>query len=202
MCIDKESPLYFGAEKCNSFTAELQANVMARLWLLRSGIPDHLSIIFLFDNQSAADAVVGKSVSRTNSTMRKVGIAIDRLCNKIYHTGTHHIHSHDNHPWNELADSICIFVCKKPQESKVRWTPISPIDEKKGFCLDLASCIHDDFVAKSSRKMRRWIYRARLPFAPSTWQKRLTHTVRMSTQRRLLLARPFLLESSSTMYKP
>ena len=31
MCIDKESPLYFGAETCNSFTAELQANVMARL---------------------------------------------------------------------------------------------------------------------------------------------------------------------------
>ena len=59
MCTDKDSQLYFGAESCNSFTAELQPNVMARLWLLQSGIPEHLSIIFLFDNQSAADAVVG-----------------------------------------------------------------------------------------------------------------------------------------------
>ena len=130
MCVDKENPLYFGAETCNSFTAELQANVMARLWLLQSGISDHIGIIFLYDNQSAADAVVGKTVSRTNSTMCKVGIAIDRLCNKLYHTGTHHIHGHDKHPWNELADSICILVCKRTQESKVRWTPISPI----GWC--------------------------------------------------------------------
>ena len=31
MCTDKESEWYFGAETCNSFTAELQSNVMARL---------------------------------------------------------------------------------------------------------------------------------------------------------------------------
>ena len=82
MCTDKESEWYFGAETCNSFTAELQSNVMARLWLLQSGITEDHSIIFLFDNQSAADAVVGKSVSRTNRTMCKIGIAIDRLCSK------------------------------------------------------------------------------------------------------------------------
>ena len=69
MCIDKESPLYVGADKCNSFTAELQANVMARLWLLQSGIDDQLSVVFLYDNKAAADAVIGKSVSRTNSMM-------------------------------------------------------------------------------------------------------------------------------------
>ena len=123
MCIDKESPLYFGAESSNSFTAELQANVMARLWLLQSGISDHLGITSLYDNQAAADAAVGKAVSRTNSTMCKVGIAIDRLYNIIYHTGTHHIHSHDNHPWNELADSICTFVCKNPKSPKCDGPP-------------------------------------------------------------------------------
>ena len=78
MCIDNESTLYFGAESNNPFTAELQANVMASLWLLKSGISDHLGITFLYDNQAAADAAVGKAVSRTNSTMCKVGIAIDR----------------------------------------------------------------------------------------------------------------------------
>ena len=40
-------------------------------------------------------------------------------------------------------------MCKKLQESRVRWTPLFPIDEKKGFCPDLASCMHDDFVSQS-----------------------------------------------------
>ena len=46
--------------------------------------------------------------------MCKFGIAVqaavDRLCNKMYTSSTHHIHSHDQHPWNELADSICTYV--------------------------------------------------------------------------------------------
>ena len=135
MCVDKESPLYFGAEACNSFAAELQANVMARPWLLQSGIPNHTSIVFLYDNKSAADAVVGKSVSRTNSTMCKVGIATDRLCNKICCTITHHIHSHDIHPWNELADSICTFVCGKHKNPRCGGLLCPPSMGKKDFVL-------------------------------------------------------------------
>ena len=46
MCSDEESPLYLGAEKSNSFTAELQANVMARLWLLQSGVDEHIQVVF------------------------------------------------------------------------------------------------------------------------------------------------------------
>jgi len=79
MCSDVESPVYFGAEKHNSFTAEPQANAMARLWLLQSGVPAHIKIVFLYDNQAAANAIVGKSVSRANCIMCKVGIAVDRL---------------------------------------------------------------------------------------------------------------------------
>ena len=66
--------MYLGAETCNSFTAELQANVMARLWLLQSGCPDHMNFVLLYDNKSAADAVIGKAVSKTNSLMCRVGI--------------------------------------------------------------------------------------------------------------------------------
>ena len=33
MCSDEANPIYFGAELNNSFTADLQTNVMARLWL-------------------------------------------------------------------------------------------------------------------------------------------------------------------------
>ena len=62
------------------------------------------------------------------------------------------MHSHDNHPWNELADAICAFVAKKPQESRVRWTPISPLDHEKGYCLDVASCMYNDFVLRSLSK--------------------------------------------------
>ena len=113
MCTDVESPVYFGAEQHNSFTAELQANVMARLWLLQSGVSEHIKIEFLYDNQAAADAIVGKAVSRSNCMMCKFGIAADRLCSKLYDRSQHHIHSHDQHPWNELADSICTLVVKK-----------------------------------------------------------------------------------------
>ena len=67
---------------------------------------------------------------------------------KLYCTSTHHIHSHDNHPWNELADAICTFVAKKPQESRVKWTPISVLDNEKEYCLDIASCMYNDFVSR------------------------------------------------------
>ena len=125
---------------------------MARMWLLQSGIVEKSKVVFLYDNQAAALAVIGKVVSRTNCTLCKVGIAIDRLCNKLYCTSTHHIHSHDNHPWNELTDAICTFVTKKPQESKVKWTPISPLDNEIGYCLDIASCMYNDFVSRSLSK--------------------------------------------------
>ena len=46
MCSDEESHLYFGAERHNSFTAELQANVMARLWLLQSGVAENIKTVF------------------------------------------------------------------------------------------------------------------------------------------------------------
>ena len=84
--------------------------------------------------------------------MSKFGIAVDRLCNKMYTSSIHHIHSHDQHPWNELADSICTYVVKKPQESRVRWTPVSPLREEKAFCLDLSSCVQDQFFVDSLSK--------------------------------------------------
>ena len=60
MCCDCESALYFGVETYNSFTAEMQANVMARLWLLQSGLCEHSVVVFLYDSKAAADAAIGK----------------------------------------------------------------------------------------------------------------------------------------------
>ena len=131
MCSDEDSPLYFGADMCNSFTAELQANVMARLWLLQSRVDKHITNVFLYDSHAAADAVVGKSVSRTNCIMCKFGIAQLLLMDfvvKMHDNITHHIHSHDQHPWNQLADSICTYVVKRPPESRARWTQVSPLN--------------------------------------------------------------------------
>jgi hypothetical protein len=86
MCCDSESPLYFGVETYNSFSAELQANVMARMWLLQSGIEEKSKVVFLYDNCAAANAAIGKVVSKTNRVLCKTGIAIDRLCSKLYCT--------------------------------------------------------------------------------------------------------------------
>jgi hypothetical protein len=84
--------------------------------------------------------------------MCKFGIAADRLCSKLYDRSQHHGHSHDQHPWNELADSICTFVVKKPQESRVRWTPLSPLSKETVFCTDIASCMQYQFFADSVSK--------------------------------------------------
>lgn len=46
MCSDDDSPFFSGADKCKSFTTELQANVMARLRLLQSGADEHIKIVF------------------------------------------------------------------------------------------------------------------------------------------------------------
>ena len=149
VCTDTGSELYFGAETCNSYTAEVQANVFARLWLLQSSLKDEMNVVFLHDNQAAADAVGGIVVSRTNSMMCKIGVAIDRVCSNIFCTSSHHIHSHDEHPWNELADVICTFIARKPQEAKAKWIPISPVCAKTCFCIDLASLLAGEFVQQS-----------------------------------------------------
>ena len=83
MCTDSSSDLFFGAEACNSFTAEVHANVFARLWLLQSNLQDKTDVCFMYDNQAAADAVSGVVVSRTNSMMCKISVAIDRVCSNI-----------------------------------------------------------------------------------------------------------------------
>ena len=91
VCTDVESDTCFGVETCNSFTAEMHANVFA----LQSSIEDETNVAFLCDNQAAAQAVTGQVVSWTNGITCKVGIAVDRLCGKLYCTSTRHTHSHD-----------------------------------------------------------------------------------------------------------
>ena len=54
---------------------------MARLWSLQPGVDGHIEIVFLFDNQAAADAVIGKADPGSNCIMCKFGIAVDRFCN-------------------------------------------------------------------------------------------------------------------------
>ena len=48
----------------------------------------------------------------------------------------------------------------------VKWTPISPIDDEKVFCLDLANCMHDDFFSKSHTKDEEIEYTCQIALQP------------------------------------
>ena len=142
ICVDRDSPLFLGATTFNSFSAEVYANVMARLYILQVGDDIYeYPICILYDSTSAADVVSGRASLplQQNYLLCKLGCAIDRRVCQKGSLSDHHIHSHEQHPWNEYADSICDHIAKSPSESRVSMTPLSPITGEGCFCIDLAS---------------------------------------------------------------
>ena len=58
-----------------------------------------------------------------------------------------HVHSHEGHPWNEMADCLCSYYKSHPP---VLWhVPFGPFSHAKYFALCLAVAINDESIASS-----------------------------------------------------
>ena len=132
--MDSTSLAFLGAMSYDSFNAEVMAGLMARLYILQA--PEWVKthpIVILYDSQSAADVVMCRCTTKKSESLCKVACAVNRVCQYVFVLNDFHIHSHEGHPWNEYADSICDFMIRKPQEAKVIMTPISPCDAYKAY---------------------------------------------------------------------
>ena len=139
---DCEMSSYLGAQHHNSFTTEVAAGLFARMWALQAPVWVRTKrIVVLYDSSSAANVVAGRQHSQSNNSLCKCSNALHRLLSLECDIIDWHVKSHDFHPWNELADSLCDFYAKRPIESLVRMTPISPLSDFKAYAIDIAAAM-------------------------------------------------------------
>ena len=106
---NNESNVFLGENNFSSFDPELYAQIMARLYLLQHSEPFHALVFIGYDNVSAADCSFMKSVMTDDTLLAGLAAAIHIESTKKHYVEGFHFHSHQDHPWNELVDSICKY---------------------------------------------------------------------------------------------
>jgi len=149
--LDPDSPLFLGQKKQGSYTSELYAHVMARIYILQhlskiipcNKIPVHI----MYDNCAAAITAENQLYSDAEPLLSAVCHLLHRLCARALPSlASAHVYSHEMHPWNELADSICNHYYI--HNNNIYSIPWAPITEYKVRCIDLCMTLEDDSVSK------------------------------------------------------
>ena len=110
----------------------------------------------MYDNEPAARSIDGLCLFRQDPDLCKLACALHRVCSSMYTISSTHVKSHFMHPWNEYADSICTYYDKHPQEAKVSWCPIAPVDSFSCYCIDIASAMLNEQVRQSLEADDLW----------------------------------------------
>ena len=113
----------------NSFVAEVYAQVMARVLLLQffsklDACPS-TPIYIMFDNKSADHVTRSSKPSRTLPLMVLFANVLDVVCASSLTMHYNHVASHDMHPYNDYADSLCTFARSGKYASQIPFGPIS-----------------------------------------------------------------------------
>ena len=116
-----------GEEKPGSFVSELYAQVMARFYLLQCDISSSIPISISYDNISAADCSFLEAHPKGESMLAGLPAAAHFQVSKLFRITGFHVHSHEGHPWNELADSLCNYY--KDNLSTVARVPCAPFSK-------------------------------------------------------------------------
>ena len=111
---DPTNPSYIGlAQPLDSFASELFAQCIARIIILQqfdSLLVQQVPTTIAYDNQSANTVSSHPAYKHKQKSLSHFACALDMYLTMIGHTiDSHHIHSHDLHPWNDLADAICTY---------------------------------------------------------------------------------------------
>ena len=97
---------YVGATKASNGAAEVQASIMASLWVLQS---EFRAVTLCFDAQYAENIASALANPKTNLCLANLASALRRtvhaVCSCVY---SQHVKSHSGLPWNERADGFAI----------------------------------------------------------------------------------------------
>ncbi len=128
---DPRSPLYLGeCEPSSSFVAELFAQVVAMILILQSARHyisprDDTPICIVYDHESAAAAAAFSKIPRTQKALGLFGNALDALCKEAYTCTSHHVYSHECHPYDDYVDEICTYMRDRLVPCELRIGPLS-----------------------------------------------------------------------------
>ena len=127
MTIDPGDAHYVGADHFSSFTSEMVSFMLSLAWLVQATntIPKDVPVFIGYENQPVADIAMGFASSALAPGLTKLLTGMWQAANSFYNILPFHIHSHNGHPWNEMADSICTDIGMDPIAA---WVPSRLID--------------------------------------------------------------------------
>lgn len=128
--LDPTSADFLGQEgKPDSFMSELYAQIMARIFIHQhmhqfvphGGIPIHI----VYDNAAACFASESAFISNAQPAMSQLCTTLDKIVKSEWNVTSSHIHSHLDHPLNELVDAMCTHA--RSHAPSVCFLPFAPI---------------------------------------------------------------------------
>ena len=109
--------------------------------------PFRVPVFIGYDNISAADCSFMKSAQANDSLLAGLAAAVHMESAKSHSIEGFHIHSHQGHPWNELADSICNYY--KNHRPLVAKVPFAPMTRRACFEYQMFVSLQDSWVLNS-----------------------------------------------------
>ena len=123
-----------------SFVAELYGRLMAYVIILQY-VHKYIQcvntpIYIVYDNKSADQCASMSRICSSQSSLSRLANILDSICKSIFPLFSHHVHSHNYHPYNDYVDSICTHILNKPSPCVIPFGPItsSDLDEIDLFC--------------------------------------------------------------------
>ena len=135
---DSTSISYIGADCDDNSVAEISAQTFANLWLLQAGsdIANVRSVCINFDSKFAAGIINGEIASRKYCNIVRLSQGIFLQCQARWQWSYQWVKGHSDHPWNELADTLCSW-CREVQVLPVCSIPFD-VEKDVGKALQLA----------------------------------------------------------------
>lgn len=109
-----QQAFFMGASVGNIVDAELSAQVWALGWLLQCRGLDGVPASIHYDSQYAAALAQAASANSAHAIIASLAFSLSQCVGQQRAITFHHVKAHEGHPWNEVADSLCAIVRKRP----------------------------------------------------------------------------------------
>ena len=106
---DPGCPEYVGVDAADSNAAEVSARIWASLWAMQAGFRE---VVFAYDSCFAAGVTKALYDTSVHRGAASVSAALWHTLTEVCEASDFHVHSHQGHPWNELADALATHASK------------------------------------------------------------------------------------------
>ncbi len=100
---------YVGVDSADSNAAEMSARIWASLWAMQAG---YRHVVFAYDSCFAAGVAKAMYNPSVHRAAARVSSALWHVLTTICSASDFHVHSHQGHPWNEMADALATHASK------------------------------------------------------------------------------------------